>query len=251
MRIVAGEWRGRPIEAPSGENTRPTTDRVREALMSSLYSMRGGFDGAVVLDAFAGSGALGLEALSRGAQSCRFYDRDAKAQAALARNIAALKLPASRAQLSRADVMTAPPERHRPPFDLVFLDPPYAMDAREACGMLVRLRTAQALADGALVVYEHAKKDAAEVASALEEAGFSVLRAKKYGKTGTVIARADERDSIAARATREAEPAQAGERPPLRSADALADGCALPDEPDAESGTGAQSANTAQWEERR
>jgi 16S rRNA (guanine966-N2)-methyltransferase len=211
MRIVAGEWRGRPIEAPAGENTRPTTDRVREALMSSLFSVRGGFDGAVVLDAFAGSGALGLEALSRGAQSCRFYDRDAKAQAAVARNIAALKLPASRAQLSRADVMTAPPERHRPPFDLVFLDPPYAMDAHEACGMLERLRAAGALADGALVVYEHANKDAAAVASALEDAGFAVLRAKKYGKTGTVIARADERAAAAAVAARQ-EAAAAQER---------------------------------------
>lgn len=211
MRIVAGEWRGRPIEAPAGENTRPTTDRVREALMSSLFSVRGGFDGAVVLDAFAGSGALGLEALSRGAQSCRFYDRDAKAQAAVARNIAALKLPASRAQLSRADVMTAPPERHRPPFDLVFLDPPYAMDAHEACDILERLREAGALADRALVVYEHANKDAAAVASALEDAGFAVLRAKKYGKTGTVIARADERAAAAALAARQ-EAAAAQER---------------------------------------
>ena len=76
MRIVAGEFRGRSIEAPRGENTRPTTDRVREALMSSLYSLRGGFEGAVVLDAFAGTGALGLEALSRGARSATFYEND-------------------------------------------------------------------------------------------------------------------------------------------------------------------------------
>ena len=67
MRIVAGEFKGRRLQAPKGQNTRPTTDRVRESLMSALASARGGFDGAVVLDAFAGSGALGLEALSRGA----------------------------------------------------------------------------------------------------------------------------------------------------------------------------------------
>ena len=83
MRIVAGRMRGKTIEAPTGDGTRPTTDRVREALFSSLYSLRGGFDGAVVLDAFAGSGALGLEALSRGARSCTFVERDRSARKVL------------------------------------------------------------------------------------------------------------------------------------------------------------------------
>ncbi len=74
MRIIAGEWRGRPLAAPKGTDTRPTTDRVRESLMSALASERGGFEGAVVLDAFAGSGALGLEALSRGASCAHFFE---------------------------------------------------------------------------------------------------------------------------------------------------------------------------------
>ena len=73
MRIIAGQWRGRTIFAPQGDTTRPTTDRVRESLMSSLASARGGFEGAIVLDAFAGSGALGLEALSRGASFAQFF----------------------------------------------------------------------------------------------------------------------------------------------------------------------------------
>ena len=86
MRIIAGAWRGRPIVAPKGEGTRPTTDRVREAVMSAVSSARGGFDDAVVLDAFAGSGALGLEALSRGAASAHFYEVEGAALRALRAN---------------------------------------------------------------------------------------------------------------------------------------------------------------------
>ncbi len=84
VRIIAGEHRGRRLEAPKGDGTRPTIDRVRESLMSALASARGGFDDAVVLDAFAGSGALGLEALSRGAACACFCEKDASAASALA-----------------------------------------------------------------------------------------------------------------------------------------------------------------------
>ena len=79
MRIIAGEHRGRVLKAPKGDGTRPTTDRVRESLMSMLASARGGFEGAVVLDAFAGSGALALEALSRGADRACLVERDGAA----------------------------------------------------------------------------------------------------------------------------------------------------------------------------
>ena len=90
MRIIAGEFRGRTIKAPKGEGTRPTTDRVRESLMSSVNSARGGFEGAVVLDAFAGSGALGLEALSRGAANARFCERDGAAFKVVCANVEAV-----------------------------------------------------------------------------------------------------------------------------------------------------------------
>ena len=90
MRIVAGEYRGRPLKAPRGDATRPTTDRVREALMSVVASARGGFGDAVVLDAFAGSGALGLESLSRGAASVHFFERDGASMRTLADNVKTL-----------------------------------------------------------------------------------------------------------------------------------------------------------------
>ena len=187
MRIVAGEVRGRTIAAPSGDATRPTTDRVREALMSSLYSARGGFEGAIVLDAFAGSGALGLEALSRGAKSVVFYETDAKAAQCIKKNIEACGLDKSRARLVRADVMKSVPVAPGEPFDLVFCDPPYAYKAQDVFAMLAAMMKSGALADDRIVVYEHALKDSEAVELAAHQAGFTEFRTKKYGKTGIAI----------------------------------------------------------------
>ena len=143
MRIIAGEYRGRRLQAPKGDATRPTTDRVRESLMSALSSARGGFEGAVVLDAFAGSGALGLEALLRGAASAHFFEKDGVALRALCANVEALGVPTlgagARARLHRADVLERPPVWARPPFDLVLLDPPYALPAESALSMVAVL----------------------------------------------------------------------------------------------------------------
>ena len=187
MRIVAGTLRGRTVEAPAGQDTRPTTDRVREALFSSLYSLRGGFDGAVVLDAFAGSGALGLEAISRGAESCVFYERDSKAAVQLRRNVQSCGLAAPRAQVVQRDIIQQPPRAAGKAFDLVLLDPPYAYDPEQVLGMVASLRSSASLADDAIIVYEHALKDADAVACAAEQAGFTVYASKKYGKTGVSI----------------------------------------------------------------
>ena len=101
MRIIAGDWRGRPLVAPKGEETRPTADRTREALFSMLVSRLGSFEGLAVADLFAGSGALGMEALSRGAASCLFVEQDRAALDALKSNLA--KLDAAGAG-RRADV---------------------------------------------------------------------------------------------------------------------------------------------------
>ena len=91
MRIVGGEWRGRPLEAPEGRGTRPTTDRMRETIASMVLSAFDlDLDGVSVLDAFAGSGAMGLEFLSRGARRCTFVDSDRKAAGVVRRNVAAL-----------------------------------------------------------------------------------------------------------------------------------------------------------------
>ena len=122
MRIIAGEWRGRPLIAPPGLATRPTADRVRETLFSMLLSRIGSFDGLRVADLFAGSGALGFEALSRGAAAATFVEGDAKALAAIRANaerLAAL----DRIELVGGSALALPRAR---PFDLVFADPPYA-----------------------------------------------------------------------------------------------------------------------------
>ena len=104
MRVITGTARGRRLLEPEGMDTRPTTDRVRESLMSALVSLRDGLDGAVVLDAFAGSGALSLEALSRGADTAVLCERDRDAAAVIERNISALRLGHDRARLVRGDV---------------------------------------------------------------------------------------------------------------------------------------------------
>lgn len=189
MRIIAGEFRGRVLKAPKGSNTRPTTDRVRESLMSALASARGGLDGAVVLDAFAGSGALTFEALSRGASCAHLYERDRAALAVLDGNARALKLGSSRVRIHRGDVLKDPPIRHRPPFDIVFLDPPYAYDAAEVLGMVARLAESGALADDVIAVYEHSASSSDSVDAAVGEAGLSLASRKKYGDTVVDILR--------------------------------------------------------------
>lgn len=120
MRIIAGKWRGRLLEAPPGLGTRPTADRVRETLFSMLVSRLGTFDDLRVADLFAGSGALGFEALSRGAGSVTFVESDPKAAAIIRRN--SEKLGAS-VQLFSSSARALPRSK---PFDLVFADPPYA-----------------------------------------------------------------------------------------------------------------------------
>ena len=126
MRIIAGEWRGRKLQAPAGDATRPTADRTRETLFSMLLSRLGSFEGLSVADLFAGSGALGLEALSRGAASCLFVEQDAAAIRALRANIAALRAQA-RCEVRAGSVMALGPTKA--PLDLLFLDPPYASGA--------------------------------------------------------------------------------------------------------------------------
>jgi len=122
MRIVAGEWRGRKIVAPQGDGTRPTSDRTRETLFSMLVSRIGSFERLAVADLFAGSGALGLEALSRGAASCIFVEQDAGALKVLRANIDSLGARV-RSDVRAASVLTLGPAKA--PLDLIFLDPPY------------------------------------------------------------------------------------------------------------------------------
>lgn len=123
LRIIAGEWRGRPIEAPEGDTTRPTADRTREGLFSMLTSRVGTFEGLRVADLFAGTGALGIEALSRGAAHCIFVENNRNALSILQQNIARLSASARAEILAQSVEYASPPAA---PCDILFLDPPYA-----------------------------------------------------------------------------------------------------------------------------
>ena len=158
MRIVAGAWRGRALIAPAGQATRPTADRVRQALFDMLlHAPWGGrevIEGTRVLDAFAGTGAFGLEALSRGAAHATFMEQDRAALAALRANVDACRVE-DRAAVLAVDVLMAPPGDG---CGLIFLDPPYGHDlVPQAMG---RLRAAGWIATGALVVAETGRNEA-------------------------------------------------------------------------------------------
>jgi 16S rRNA (guanine966-N2)-methyltransferase len=150
MRLISGKWGGTRLVAPKGRGTRPTTDRNREALFSMLAA-RLDFGGLNVLDAFAGSGALGLEALSRGAAHCTFIENDRAAYTAISENIATCDA-ASVSTLIRRDARKA--DFANAAFDLVLLDPPYGKGLAEALLPILR----PALADAALLVLEEDKR---------------------------------------------------------------------------------------------
>ncbi len=177
MRIVGGRFRGRFIAAPPGTSTRPTSDRVREALFNILaHGVEGlTLEGARVLDLFAGSGALGLEAVSRGAAFCLFVEDDADARGAIRQNIEALGLTGV-SKLWRRDATKLGPALQMQPFQLLFADPPYGKGLGElAFGAAL---AGGWLSPGATCVLE----EQAEAPIALS-AGFELLDTRSYGDT--------------------------------------------------------------------
>jgi 16S rRNA (guanine966-N2)-methyltransferase len=152
MRIVAGAWRGRSLTAPPGTETRPTADRVRQALFDILmhapWAGRSVIEGASVLDVFAGTGAMGLEALSRGAARAVFVERARPALVALRANIEACRA-SDRCEVVALDALTMP---GGPRVDIVFLDPPYGQDLVPRA--LTRLREVGRVGPGCLIVAE-------------------------------------------------------------------------------------------------
>ena len=183
MRIIAGKYKGRNLKAPKGEETRPTADRVREAEMSSIISARGGMEGAVVLDAFAGSGALGLEAMSRGADRVWLFESAPAAQRVLIENVKLLGIEPPQARVRKADVFERPPLRARPPFDLVFLDPPYAFEPADVLGLVRQLAASGALDAQVIVMYEHNSASNGAVEEAAPGCGLRLAQRRKYGDT--------------------------------------------------------------------
>ncbi|MFL6726843.1 MAG: 16S rRNA (guanine(966)-N(2))-methyltransferase RsmD [Sphingomicrobium sp.] len=170
MRIIAGKWRGRTIEAPFGDVTRPTADRVRETLFSMLTSRVGSFDELRVADLFAGSGALGFEALSRGAASVTFIENDSSAAATIRRN--ADKLGTS-VRLLGGSALALP---HSEPFDVIFADPPYA--AGSGTAIAASVAKAEWLAPGGWMSIETNRGDPVESGELVVEATRNVGRAR-------------------------------------------------------------------------
>jgi len=179
VRIIAGQWRGRPLLAPAGQATRPTSDRAREGLFSMLASRLGSFEGLAVADLFAGTGALGLEALSRGAAHCTFYEKDRAALDILSRNLE--KLDAS----ARADLRAQPVEHALPPSrpcDLVLMDPPYASGLAQTA--LDRIGQGGWLAPGGWLSVETNGESLAVPAALTPEAD------RRFGKARILLLRA-------------------------------------------------------------
>jgi 16S rRNA (guanine966-N2)-methyltransferase len=172
MRIIAGQWRGRPIEAPPGSATRPTADRVRETLFSMLASRIGSFEDLRVADLFAGSGALGFEALSRGAATATFVETDHSASAAIKRNAAKLGA-ADEVRVLASSALALPRSE---PFDLIFADAPYAPGSGTAA--IRAVIAADWLSPGGWMSVETSRRDAAEPCGLMVEVEREVGRAR-------------------------------------------------------------------------
>jgi len=178
MRIVAGEWRGRPLQAPAGQGTRPTADRTRETLFSMLASRLGSFDGLRVADLYAGSGAPGLEAWSRGAAHATFVENDPRALAAIHANLLALQAN-SRAELNPVSAARLAPAQ---PFDLIFADPPYG--ARSGTLVVEAVQAANWLAPGGWLAIETESREA------VDPGGWQIDAERRVGRGRLTLVRA-------------------------------------------------------------
>jgi 16S rRNA (guanine966-N2)-methyltransferase len=181
-RVIAGEAGGRRLAVPDGRDTRPTSDRAREGLFATIVSLTGSLDGARVLDLYAGSGAVGLEALSRGAEHVLLVESGSRAAGVIRDNIEAIGLAGAEVVTDRVERVLA-----RGPalsgagggrYDVVFADPPYALPGDEVSAMLQTLRDHGWLAPGALVIVERATRSG----PVSWPAGLQPDRARRYGE---------------------------------------------------------------------
>lgn len=179
MRVISGEWRGRKLIAPKNDATRPTADRTRETLFSMLASRLGSFEGLYVADLFAGSGALGIEALSRGAEQCLFAEQDKGALDALRSNLSTLGAAAS-ADVRAGSVLALGPAKRS--YDLLLFDAPYDTGAGSVA--LDKLNRLGWIGPDSLISIETAGKETVDVA------GFEIDAERKVGKAKLTLLRA-------------------------------------------------------------
>ena len=181
-RVIAGVARGRRLAVPPGKGTRPTSDRAREGLFSTLTAMRGTLAGAAVLDLYAGSGAVGLEALSRGAARVLFVEADGRAARVIRENLRVVGLPGGTVLADRVGRVLARGPAGEPGdgtgYDLVVADPPYAVGEAEVTRMLELLASGGWLTPGAVVVVERATRSG----PLAWPAGYTADRTRRYGE---------------------------------------------------------------------
>jgi 16S rRNA (guanine966-N2)-methyltransferase len=179
-RVIAGAARGRRLSVPAGRSTRPTSDRAREGLFGTLLALCGEMAGLRVLDLYAGSGAVGLEALSRGAGHVLFVEADPRAARVIRDNIAAVGLPGGELVTDRVDrLLERGPAAGGGRYDLVVADPPYSTPDAEVTGVLAGLASRDWLAPGAVVAVERATRSG----PVGWPAGYLADRSRRYGDT--------------------------------------------------------------------
>ncbi|WP_405730806.1 16S rRNA (guanine(966)-N(2))-methyltransferase RsmD [Streptomyces sp. NBC_00028] len=177
-RVIAGTAGGRRLAVPPGNGTRPTSDRAREGLFSTWQSLLGGpLDGERVLDLYAGSGAVGLEALSRGASHTLLVEADARAARIIRENVKAIALPGAEVRAGKAEQIVQQPAPAEP-YDIVFLDPPYRVTDHDLREILLTLRSGGWLAADALVTVERSTRGG----EFGWPEGFEALRSRRYGE---------------------------------------------------------------------
>ncbi|MEO5874037.1 MAG: 16S rRNA (guanine(966)-N(2))-methyltransferase RsmD [Streptosporangiaceae bacterium] len=175
-RVIAGAAKGRRLAVPEGKDTRPTSDRAREGLFSTVQSLLGSLHGCRVADLYAGSGAVGLEALSRGAAHALLVEAGPRAARVIRDNIASLGLPGAELSADRVERVLRNGPRER--YDFVFMDPPYALPDKEIGAVLEALRDNDWLAGDALVAVERSRRGE----PVAWPAGFEAERERKYGE---------------------------------------------------------------------
>lgn len=177
--MIAGTAGGRRLSVPAGRDTRPTSDRAREGLFGTVQAVYGPLTGASLLDLYAGSGAVGLEALSRGAARAGLVESDPRALRVIRANVAALALPGAQVIPGRVEtVLARGPAGFGGPFGVVFADPPYALPGEAVTAMLATLASAGWLAPGALVAVERSTRSG----PVNWPEGYTADRARKYGE---------------------------------------------------------------------
>jgi 16S rRNA (guanine966-N2)-methyltransferase len=178
-RVIAGEAGGRRLTVPGGRETRPTSDRAREGLFATISSIAGSLEGKRVLDLYAGSGAVGLEALSRGAGHVLLVESGARAGRVIRQNIDTLGLPGARVIVDRVErVLARGPENADARYDIVFADPPYALDGEQVSAILAALKARAWLKPGALVIVERSTRSG----PVRWPDGYAPDRARRYGE---------------------------------------------------------------------